>query len=112
MNANQFDGYTVLEVINTVAGYKEISDFLEDDRIDRSLELLARVFSSEGDIPVMKIQVLIVELQALSAHFAIKSVYYQTIGKVEADSTHKKNIYYAMRDAFGKLADSMKYMAK
>ena len=111
-DGNRFDNYTVEEVIATVFEYKELSEFLEDEQLDRALELLARVYASAGEIPAMKVQLLIVELQALATHCAVKAIYYQTIGKVGADASHKKNIYYSMKDALGKLSDSLKYMAK
>lgn len=112
MSDNKYDGMTVEQVISTVYEYKEIHQYLNDDRMTRALELLARFFGSGGDIPYVKAATIIVELQSLSTDFAAKAIYYQTIGKSEPDSTHRKNIYYAMRDALSKLADSMKYMVK
>ena len=112
MSENQFEGKPVEEVISAVWEYKEINDFLRDDRMTRALELLAVFFGSGGDIPYTKTAKLIVELQLLSTDFATKAVYYQTIGKGESDSTHKKNIYYSMRDALTRLSDSLKYMMK
>lgn len=111
-DGSKFDGMTVEEVIGTVYEYKEVHEFLGDPQMDRALELLARFYASAGDVPYIKAATLIVELQALSSDFAVKALYYQTIGKSEPDSTHRKNIYYSMRDAMAKLSDSMKYMMK
>lgn len=111
-NENKFDGMTVEEVIGTVYEYKEIHDFLNDPQMTRALELLARFYGSAGDVPYVKAAGLIVELQALSTDFAAKAIFYQTIGKQEPDSAHRKNIYYSMRDAMSRLSDSLKYMLK
>lgn len=112
MTDNKFDGMTVEEVIGTVYEYRAVHEFLNDPQMTRSMELLARFYGSAGEIPYAKAAMLIVELQALSSDFATKAIYYQTIGKGEPDSTHRKNIYYTMRDAMGKLSDSIKYMLK
>lgn len=111
-NDNKFDGMTVEEVIGTIYEYSEIHEFLRDPQMTRALELLARFYGSGGDVPYVKAAGLIVELQALSTSFAAKAIFYQTIGKAEPDSAHKKNIYYSMRDAMAKLSDSLKYMMK
>ena len=112
MSTNMYDGMTVEQVISSVYEYKELSDFLEDDRVDRCMGLMAQTYGSQGNIPPLKVAMLIVELQNLSSHCATKAIFYQTIGKGEPDAAHKKNIYYAMRDATSKLSDSMKYLMK
>lgn len=110
--SNEFDGTDIAEVISVAYEYREIAEFMDDTRIDTALMLLVNLLEKPQGPPPAKVASLIVELQSVSTHCAIKATYYQTIGKSEQDSTHKKNLYYTFREAFGKLADSVKYLIR
>lgn len=109
---NLFDNSELSEILNVAHEYREMSEFLTDKQVDRALVLLIKLLRDPGGPGQASVPSLIVELQAISTHCALKATYYQTIGKSEPDSTHKKNIYYTFRDAFIKLTDSVKYMLK
>lgn len=110
--SNRFENSDLTAVLNVAQEYKEVSEFLTDDQVDRALILLVKLLRDPNGPSQIAIPGLIVELQAISTHCALKATYYQTIGKSEPDSTHKKNLYYTFRDAFIKLTDSVKYMLK
>ena len=100
------------DIISLVYEFNEIHEFMEDESVDRALELLVKTLFSKGGPPPGTVESLIVEMQALAAKFALLATYYQTIGKGGTEETHKKNVYYTLRDAFTKLADNLKYLVK
>ena len=103
---------TPTEVISMVYELKEINEFLDDDNVERALDLLINIMYAKGSVPYEKVPNAIVELQALATKFAISATYYQTVGRDGTNESHKKNIYYTLKDAFTKLADNLKYLVK
>jgi hypothetical protein len=57
---------------------------------------------------------IIIELQALSAKFAVLASYYTTIAKDKTGTpnNNKKNIYYTASSAIDRLVDALKYAAR
>lgn len=102
----------MVDVISMVQEFNDIHEFMDDESVDRALELLVKALFSKGGPPPGTVNNLIVEMQALATKFAILATYYQTIGKGGTEETHKKNVYYTLRDAFTKLADNLKYLVK
>ena len=101
------------DILSAVYEFKEISDFMEDETVDKALSSLVRALYSEGKVRHEAAPRLIIELQAFATKFAILATYYQTVGKkADPKATEKKNFYYTMRDAFTKLADNLKYAMK
>lgn len=98
----------MLEVISMVQEFNNLHYFMNDADVDKAL---ARVIKLIGkpDVPPQVATKLVVELQALSAKFAIMATYYQTIGRGSGEHAHKKNVCYTLRDALGKLSDALKY---
>jgi hypothetical protein len=92
---------------------KELHDFLEDEKLDRALELAIKCLHNPN-VPASKVRALIVELQAISVHLSVNAVVYSTIKRDRAgtENNHKKNIYYSMRDAVDNLVSALKYCAK
>lgn len=101
------------DLINTVSEFTEVHEFMKDDQIDRALAVIVKVMMNP-DIPPNKAVPLIAELQAMSGKFAILATWYATVQKGPSGSVNhtKKNVYYSMRDALEKLADSLKYSAR
>lgn len=102
-----------IEIINQVAEFTDIHDFLQDEEVDEALAIIVKIFS-KPDIPPTQAVVLIAKLQALSAKFGILATYYSTIAKGPAGSINskKKNVYYTLKDSLDKLVDSLKYVAR
>lgn len=102
-----------IDLINQVAEFTDVHDFLQDQEVDEALALIVKVFT-KPDIPATQAVVLIAKLQALSAKFGILATYYSTLAKGPTGSINnkKKNIYYTLKDSIDKLVDSLKYVAR
>ena len=61
------------------------------------------------DVPAAKATLLITQLQAYSAKFAMMAAWYSHVKK---DDRSKKNMYYAIREATDKLVDALKYSVR
>jgi hypothetical protein len=101
---------TVIEQISTVTEFNDLSEFMQDQDLDNALDLIVKLIS-KPDVPSAKAPTLIVQLQAISAKFAMQARYYTTFEK-GGDASKKKNTYYTASDAIDKLVDSLKYSAR
>lgn len=106
-------GENPIETISVLTQFNDLTDFMQDEQLDRALELAIRCIA-EPDVAATKAPRLIVELQAISFKFAIKAVEYATIKKDRAGTSnnHKKNIYYSTKEALDRLVDALKYAAR
>lgn len=107
----EIDEMNTLELISLVQEFNDVHDFMGDADVDKALARVVKLIAKPNVNPGAA-NVLVVELQALSAKFAILATYYQTIGKGQDEHTQKKNLCYTLRDCLGKLSDSLKYMAR
>jgi arginine repressor len=103
---------SLLETVSSITQFNDIHEFLQDEDVDRALDLVVKILMKKGSVPSSEAPRIIVELQALSSKFAIMATYYATIGKDGTKESHKKNLMFTMRDALSKLADALKYVAK
>lgn len=101
-----------LELLSQISEFNTIHEFMEDDEVDRCLHLVVKLLVNKGSVTPQLAPKLIVELQTLATKFAILGTYYQSIGKGGTKETHKKNVYYTLKDAITKLVDALKYTAK
>ena len=101
---------TVIEQISQVTEFNDLSEFMQDEDLDYALGLIIKLITTP-DVPSSKAPALIVQLQAISAKFAMQARYYTTFEK-GGDSSKKKNTYYTASDAIDKLVDSLKYSAR
>lgn len=104
---------TPLELISQITEFNDLHEFMNDDDLDRAMDIVIKLIA-KPDVPVSYATRLIVELQAMSAKFAMMAAYYATIAKDRAGTVNnnKKNIYYSTKEAIDKLVDSLKYAAK
>lgn len=102
-----------LELVSQITELNDLHEFMDDDDVDRALHLVVKLLMNKGSglSPALAPK-LIVELQALATKFAILATYYQSIGKAGTKEAHKKNVYFTLKDAIGKLVDALKYTAK
>ncbi len=102
-----------IDLINQVAEFNDINEFMKDDEVDEALALIVKIYT-KPDIPSTQAVVLIAKLQAMSAKFGILATYYSTIAKGPTGSINnkKKNVYYTLKDSIDKLVDSLKYVAR
>ena len=100
-----------LELVSEITEFVEVNEYLGDVDVEKVLAMVVKLIA-KPDVPPAKAVKLIVELQALAAKFAVLATYYQGMGKGEANAVTKKNMFYTLRDAIGKLADNLKYSAK
>ena len=101
---------TPLEIVSKITEFNDMSEFMQDKDLDKALEFVIKLIL-KPDVPAAKAPELIVQLQALSAKFAMLARHYTTLEK-GGDAAKKKNIYYTANDAVDKLVDALKYSAK
>ena len=101
-----------VELISQVTELNDISEYMQDEQLDRALHLIVKILFEKGAVPAIKAPAIITELQALAAVFAFKATFYATIGEGGSEETKKKNIYFTAKEAIGKLCDAMKYLSK
>lgn len=100
------------ELISQITEFNEVHEFMQDEQLDKCLAIVVKLIVRAGEVPSVKIPALIVELQAMSTKFAILASYYGNMGKGGVRETHKKNMYYTLKEALPKLVDALKYQAK
>lgn len=102
-----------LELLSQITEFNDLHEFMNDEDIDRALELVVKLLMNKGSgISPALAPKLIVELQALATKFAILGTFYQSIGKKGTEEAHRKNVYYTLKESLSKLVDSLKYVAK
>lgn len=104
---------TTIDVINEVAEFQSLYEFLEDEELGEALSIIVKIMT-KPDVPPAQALVLINKLQAMSAKFGILATWYSTVEKGTSGSKNyiKKNVYYTMKDSLDKLVDSLKYIAR
>jgi hypothetical protein len=107
------DDKSTLELVSEITEFNDISEQLQDQRLDEALALVVKLVA-KPDIPVAKVPTLLVTLQALSAEMAIKANYYTNFEKGSSGTlpNKKKNVYYTMSSSLDRLVDALKYMMK
>lgn len=100
-----------LEKISGIYEFNEVTDFMDDENVERALLKLTTMLANP-DMSGVKVARHIVECQALSASFAVKARFYMGIGKNEDNASHKKNVYMTMKEAFSELAAALKYIER
>lgn len=103
---------STVELISQITELNDLSDYMQDEQLDRAMHLVVKILFEKGTLPAHKAPAVIAELQALATIFALKATYYATIGKKGTEESKKKNIYYTAKEAIGKLCDAMKYLSK
>lgn len=101
-----------IELINDVVEFNEIHNFMDDEQIDRALTVIVKAINDPDGLPPQAIPNLIVELQALSAKFAVLATYYNGLGKGGPNEVKKKNLYYTFKEVMNDLVNALKYKAK
>jgi hypothetical protein len=99
---------TTVELLNDVAGFSDMSEYMNDEEFTKSLTLVAKLIANP-DIPPAKAQVLLLQLQSYSVKFAMLATWYANVKK---DDKSKKNMYYSIRDSIDRLCDALKYMTR
>lgn len=102
--------YVRLETLVHVSAVQELlslAEFMNDPDLDKALEVVIKLIG-KPDVPIAKVPVLLVELQAISAKMQLMSAYYQNVNK----NTAKKNTYYSMYHALNSLTDALKYLVR
>jgi hypothetical protein len=102
----------VLALVSKIVEFNEISDFMQDDELDKAMATVVKLIVRAGEVPPQKIPPLIVELQALSTKFAILASYYANMGKSGVREVQKKNMYYTLKEALPLLVNALKYQSK
>ena len=71
---------SVVELVNQVTEFNDLSEFMGDEDLDAALAYVVRLIANP-DVAASKAPVHIVKLQALSAKFGMLGQYYQTLRK-------------------------------
>jgi hypothetical protein len=101
-----------VKAINSIVEFNEVHQFMDDESVDRALELVVKLIDDPGGVPPERISIIIVELQALSTKFAVLATYYSGIGKDGTNEVKKKNLYFTLRAAIDELVAALKYHQK
>lgn len=96
---------TTVELLNKLTSFNEMSEYMGDEEFTKTLTIVAKLVANP-DVPAAKATLLITQLQAYSAKFAMLAAWYSHVKK---DDRSKKNMYYAVREATDKLVDALKY---
>lgn len=107
------DPETPLKLVSQITEFNDLSEFMQDEQLDKALETVIKLMV-KPNVPAAKAVPLIIELQAMSAKFAIMGKIYETVkaGPAKSDNAHKKNLYKNMNAALDKLVDALKYIPK
>jgi hypothetical protein len=102
-----------LELISDITEFNDLHDYMKDEQLDRAMVVIIKLLMNP-DVPAAKAPQLIIELQAISAKFAMLASYYSTIAKDKAGTANnnKKNIYYSVKESLDRLVDSLKYVVR
>jgi len=96
---------TTVELLNKITSFNEMSEYMNDEEFTKTLTTVAKLIANP-DVPPAKATLLITQLQAYSAKFAMLAAWYSHVKK---DDRSRKNMYYAVREATDKLVDALKY---
>jgi hypothetical protein len=104
---------STLELISRVTEFNDLHEYMNDEQLDKALAMVVKLLMNP-DVPSAKAPMIIIELQALSAKFAVLASYYTTIAKDKTGTpnNNKKNIYYTASSAIDRLVDALKYAAR
>lgn len=104
---------STIELISKVTEFNDLHEYMKDEQLDKALATIVKLLMNP-DVPTAKAPMLIIELQALSAKFAVLASYYTTIAKDKTGTpnNNKKNIYYTANEAIDRLVDALKYSAR
>jgi|SRR6478735_8719587 len=104
---------TTAELISKVTEFNDISEFMQDEDLDKALAAIVDLIINADHLSV-KAPILIVRLQAISAKMGLLSQYYTTLQKGAAGTENykKKNVYYSARENIDKLVDALKYLVR
>ena len=97
-----------IELLNSVNNFNDISEFMNDGELTKALIAVAKLIANP-DVPPAKATLLIVQLQAYAAKFAMLASWYSHVKK---DDRAKKNIYYSAKDSIERLVDALKYTVR
>ena len=101
----------VLSLISEITELNDMHDFMEDEHLDKAMAYIIKLIA-KPDVPQAIAPKLIVQLQALSAKFAMMSRYYTSYKKTGEKNVTKKNTYYTTKEAIDRLVDALKYSAR
>ena len=100
--------FDIIALVNEVAEFVEISDYMKDEHLTEVLGLIIKLIS-QPDIPASAAIPLVIRLEAMSAKFAMQASYYTNVNKSDRP---KKNLYYSVVEATRRLVDALKYTTK
>lgn len=102
-----------LQTVDRVAEFNAINDFMQDEQVDKALELVVKLIT-KPEIAAAKAPKVIVLLEALAAKFAILAMYYTQYekGKAGSEESKRKSTYYTVEEAMHSLSAAVKYSAK
>ena len=102
------DEKTVFEYISTVTEINDVSEIMQDQKLDEALDLIIKL-TLKPDVPAAVIGRTVVQVRALAALFKLQAKHYMLFEKEERD---KKNLYFTVAEELTGLADALKYLAR
>ncbi len=90
--------------------FNDLQELMHDEDFDRLLHYVTQ-FIAKPEIKFAQAAQLIVQLQAMSAKFALAAKHYMVFGTTKEDS-RRKNVYFTAAEQANALAQALKYYVK
>jgi RecJ-like exonuclease len=97
-----------LEYVSQITELNEMCDFLNDPVVDKSMEIIVKLYMKDGSVDPTAVPKLVIKLQAYAAHCALQAKYYTVFKK----DMQRKNVYYTLEDALDKVVQALKYTVR
>lgn len=89
----------------------ELSQFIEDEDVDKVIQLVLKII--DGEIPEpAKIAVVCARLEAYNVKFRMQFAAYMSYKKGTSEANMKKNHYKEIYTGIDRLVDSLKYLVR
>lgn len=103
---------SIIELVSEVSEFNELSQFMNDKDLDLVLGYVIKLIA-KPDIEPSKVSRLIVQLQAISAKFAMMKRHAMSLGDMQdKNEKKKKDIYFTAQEAVDSLVNALKYYNK
>lgn len=107
----QEDERSLAELVNEITEFNDMKDILQDEDVDQAMEIIVKLVT-KPNVPPRVAAPLVVQVQALSAKFALKAKYYMIYNREGDEAKNKKNTFMTLTSELEKLANALKYLAK
>lgn len=102
---------SVSELVSDITEFNDMKEILQDKDVDEAMDIVIKLIA-KPNVPPGTAAALVVQVQALSAKFALLAKYYMIYKKDGEEAKNKKNTFMTLTAELEKLANALKYLAK